>query len=189
LLVFFCGACSGSHHVAEIAWRKAGHHGVQIDDANAFTRRVIEHHIVELGVVVSDAFGKIRVLQNAHDRFMAECKVDLRIGECCAVRSVARNRGKQRFESFWRVVKIGNGVMQSRGWHAGKQILKTSESPCCLECLFSIFNCVIGAGAGNVVVGAPVVAFFVHVPCGSAAVRNQAQCATIRVWLVCHLCA
>ncbi len=60
LLVLRGRAGGGAHHVAEIVERQAGHHGVEIDDADGFAGRVVEQHVVELGVVVRDALGQIR---------------------------------------------------------------------------------------------------------------------------------
>ena len=81
LLVFFGGAGGGAHHVAEIVERQARHHGVEVDDADAFAGCVVEHHVVELGVVVRDALGQVCLEQNAGDRFAREGEFDLRPGQ------------------------------------------------------------------------------------------------------------
>ena len=59
LLVFRRGAGGGAHHVAEVVERQAGHHGVEIDDADGFAGFVVEQNVIELGVVVGDALGQI----------------------------------------------------------------------------------------------------------------------------------
>ena len=60
-LVFACRAGGGSHHVAKIVMNQPGHHGVQIDHANALAGCFVQQHIVDFGVVVGDPLGQVRM--------------------------------------------------------------------------------------------------------------------------------
>ena len=127
LLVFIGRTGRGAHHVAEVVRRQSGHDGVEVDHADTFAGGVIEQDVVELGVVVRDAFRQIRIQQNAGDGLMREGEFDLRLGQDGAAGHVRGDRPLQRLESFRRVVKIRNGVVQSRRGQAGQHLLESPE--------------------------------------------------------------
>ena len=49
------GADGGAGEVPEVEEEGPRHHRVEINDADAFARRVVEHHVVELAVIVRHA--------------------------------------------------------------------------------------------------------------------------------------
>ena len=79
--IFHGGVGGKADHVAEIIKREAGHHGVQVDDANAAAGGVVKHHVVQLGVVVGGAQGHgapgVQVEQGAGEILALPGKGDL----------------------------------------------------------------------------------------------------------------
>src|ERR1039458_1966124 len=49
-----------------------------LNHANAFAGSVIQHDVVELGVVVGHAFRQVRIQQHTSDGFTRECEVNFR---------------------------------------------------------------------------------------------------------------
>ncbi len=75
---------------------------------------VIEHDIVEFGVVVGDALRQVCVKQDACDGLTREGKFNLRLCKNCATGHIGGDCLLQRHESFRRMVKVFDGIVQSR---------------------------------------------------------------------------
>ena len=56
--VFGSDGCPGAHHIAKIVQHRARHDRVQVEDADPFPAVVVDHHVVELGIVMDDPFGQ-----------------------------------------------------------------------------------------------------------------------------------
>lgn len=105
------------HNVAEIIEREAGHHGIEVDHAKSLAGGLVEDDIVQLGVVVRDALGQLRIEQEAGHRLMGEGEFDLGLAKFRPSRRIGPDGLEQRLEAFRSVVIIGNRAC-SRG--AGK---------------------------------------------------------------------
>ena len=57
----------GAHHVAEVVEGAAGHRRVEVDHVRAETRHVVEHHVVDLRVVVRDALRNVAARHEVND--------------------------------------------------------------------------------------------------------------------------
>ena len=74
----------GAHHVAEIVERAARHDRVEVHHALGFAGERVEHHVVELGVVVRDALGDLPlghgVEDHVHQWLVLKRELDFRPG-------------------------------------------------------------------------------------------------------------
>lgn len=78
-LVFLRPARCRSHHVAEIIERQSRHHGIEVDDADSFAGSVIEHNVIELGVIVTDTLGQVCIDKDACGGFTRQRKFNFRL--------------------------------------------------------------------------------------------------------------
>ena len=129
-LVFEGGAGGGADHVAKIVEGQAGHDGVQVDHAHGLAAFGVEHDVVELGVVVGDAFGDLAagvgVKQDVHDRFVVEGELDLGPGALDAAAMVVLDGLLEGGEAFAGVMEIGDGFDQAAR-EVGNQVLEPPE--------------------------------------------------------------
>ncbi len=81
-----------AHHVAEVIERAAGHDRVEVHHALGFARDRVEHDVVELRIVVSNALGDLllrhRLKDHIHQRLVFKRELDLRLGRLRAVKMV-----------------------------------------------------------------------------------------------------
>ena len=129
--------------------RKARHHGVEIDHADAFLRRVVQHHVIELRVVVrrplrQHALG-LQVDQPRGHRLAPQGEIDFRSGQFRAVRDIGLDRLFQGRETLGRIMEISDRIVQPRRGQVGQQPLKASERLRRLEGLRGRLDGVIGA--------------------------------------------
>ncbi len=166
-LVFLGGAGGGADHVAEIVEGEAGHDGVEVDDADAFAGGVVEHDVVEFGVVVGDALGEIGVKQNAGHGLILEGEFDLGFGGLGAVGGVAFDGFFEVGEAGGGVMEIGDGVVEARGGEIGEEFLELTESLGGLKGLGGGFDGVEGAGVFDEDVNTPIVGEVVAMKAGA----------------------
>ena len=181
LLVFGGWTGRGAHHVSEVEWREPRHHSVEVDDTDSFAGAVVEHHVIELGVVVGHAFGKLRIEYKASDGLALKREVDLRAGKVGAVRQVTSDGSLQCGETAGSVVKVGDGIVQARRGQIGEQALEMAECFGGLISLCGRFNDVVRAGMLDEAVGAPVVAEWVGVPGAGVARGDEGEGAAVAV--------
>ena len=106
---------------------------------------------------------------------MREGEFDLRLCQDRAARRVRGDGLLQRRESLRRVVKVGDGVVQSRRGQAGQQLLEPPKGPGGLKRLLRGFDGIVGARLLNKAISAPIVAFRIHVPAAPVTRRNQRE--------------
>ena len=124
-----------AHHIAKIIERESGHDGVQINHANAFAGHFIEQHVVDLGIVVRDAFRQICVEHHAANRLMTQGEFNFPFRRCRPIAGVGGNRFFQCAEAFGRVMKIRNRLVQARRGQIRELFLEYSKRLARRECL------------------------------------------------------
>ena len=179
LLVFQGRARRGADHVAEIIERQSRHDRVEVDDADALLRGVVQHHVVELRVVVrrplrQDAL-RLQVDQPRGDRLAAQGEVDLRPGQPGAIGRVGLDGLFQGGKTLGRVVEIGNRVVQSRRRQVGQQALEPPERLGRLVGLLRRFHGVIGPGALDEDVSPPAFALGIDMEHPPVAGRHERE--------------
>ena len=121
----------GAHHVAEIVEHAARHDRVEVHHAHGLAGLDVEHHVVELGVVVRDALGDFALRQSVKDHvrnlLLFAGELDLAFGLGRAVELVLLNRLLQRGKAPARVVKMRNGLGQALSGQIHQQALKPPE--------------------------------------------------------------
>ena len=181
LLVFGRGAGGGADHVAEVVEGEAGHDGVEVDDAEGFAGAVVEHDVIELGVVVGDALGELGVQEDAGEGLEAEGEVDLGLGEGDAVGGVGGDGLLERGEAFGGVVEVGDGVVEAGRGEVSELMLEEAEGFGGLIGLGGGFDDVEGVSVLDEGVGAPVVAEVVGVQGSGVACGDEGEGAAVGV--------
>ena len=119
-------------HVAEVVERQSRHHRVEVNDTNALTGGIVEHHVVQLGVVVRDAFrhpaARLQVEQHVHHRFVAQAEIDLPLHRGGAIARVFLDGRAQSVEPPAAVMKVRNRFVQSWRRQVGQLPLKQAKS-------------------------------------------------------------
>src|SRR5439155_22001718 len=100
-------------HIAEIVNCQSWHDSVEVSYADALACDIIEHDVIELGVVVGDALRQVRIKQDACDGLMRYGELNLRFCKNCATRRIGGDCLLQCHESFRRMVKVFDGIVQS----------------------------------------------------------------------------
>ena len=166
--VFLGGRGRGADHVAEVVERGARHRGVEVDNADAFERVVVDEHVVQLRVLVRDAFRDFAVGHCVEDDravfFAGEDEVDFLFDAGCAVLDVGGEGLLEGFKAFARVVEVRNRFDEAAARDVHEELLEVTEGACGLEGLFRRFDDVVAAGAFDEDVAAPDIAFGVHEP-------------------------
>lgn len=167
LFVFGGAAGGGTDHVAEVVEDETGHDGVEIDHAHGFAGLLVEHHVVELGIVMGDAgrdfaagFG---VDEGGDDLVLGLGEGDFAFGDLGAVELVAFDGAKEAFEAFGGVVKVGDGGGEFVGGQVGEEVLELAEGVTGLGGLFRGFDGVETADAIDEDEGPPEAALVVDV--------------------------
>ena len=136
---------------------------------------------------MGDAFGEVGIKQDAGDGLMREGKVDFRFRECGAVSHVGLDGMFERGKSPWRVVKIGNGIVQTRRGQIGEHLLELAEGLGSLKRLIRRTDRVVAAGALDEFIGAPIIPFGVGVPCTAVARGDESEHAAVSIRLAVDL--
>ena len=104
------------HHVAEIVEREPGHDGVEIDDGGATPGHVIEHDIVNLGVVVRNALGELAAREEIEEHVGVGLpsigKINLGAHALRPALGVFIDRATQRLKAGAGVMEIWDRVVQ-----------------------------------------------------------------------------
>ena len=166
-LVFQGRAGGGADHVAEIIERQSRHDRVEVDDANAFLRGVVQHHVVELRVVVRRPLGQnalgLQVDQPRGDRLAAQGEIDFRPGRparLAASASMACSNAAKRLGVLWKsgIVSCNRGSGQ-----VGQEALELPERLGRLVGLLRRFHGIVGPGILNEDVSPPAFALGIDV--------------------------
>ena len=189
LLVLQGRAGRGPDDVAKIIERAAGHDRIQVHHAHGFAGRVVEHHVVELGVVVGDALGQARRLQDPGHRSAVQGELNLRPGKPGAVGRVRGDGGFQFGKAPRGVVEVWNGVVQSRSRQIGQQLLEPPEGSGRLKGLLRKFHRIVGPGVLEEDISAPIAAVRAAVPRAPVPGRDQCQAAPAIIRLIRDLMA
>ena len=151
----------GADHVAEIVERRAGHGGVEVDDADGFRGDFVEKHVVELGVIVGDALRDVPRGDEAGDaraiRGAGEREIYLGLDLRGSVPGVELDGGAQRIQTFGRMVEIGDRLVQPRAAEIGSQLLETPEGLGRLEGLFVGLDLIVAARAFDEWIDTPII--------------------------------
>ena len=104
---------------------------------------------------------------------MREGEFDFRLCQGRATRRVRSDRLLQRLESLGGVMKIGDGVVQSRRGQFSQHLLEPPEGLGGLKSLFRRLNRIVRARPLNKVISAPMVSLCIHVPSTPVTRWNQ----------------
>lgn len=158
-LIFFRRRGNGAHHVAEVVQHKAGHDRIQVNDADGVVRILVQHDVVDFGVVMGDAGGKhaagLEVQQTVHVLLARLDEVQFRKAGGKAFLRILRRHFHQAVEAVPGVVESGNGFHDVVRIHVADQVLEGAECKSGLVRLAGVFHHVVGMRACQVIVAAP----------------------------------
>lgn len=153
------GGGDGAYHVPEVVQDKSGHDRIQVNDTDGMVRVFIQHDVVDLGVVVSDAGGKnaagLKVQQAVHVLLAGLDEVQFRKAGGKTLLRIPGRHFHQAVEAVPRVVEAGNGFHDVVRVHVADQILEGAERESGLVGLAGVFHYVVRVCAGQIVVAAP----------------------------------
>ena len=152
----------GAAHIAEVIERQARHHRVQVDHADAATGLVVQHHVVELGVVVRHALGDLALLatlqQTAEGVGARHDEVDLGLDVLGAVEGVLLDGGLERLVALHGVVEVGDRLMEAGVGEVRHHVLEAGEGLAHQFRLLRALDLVVGGSALDKDVHTPPVA-------------------------------
>ena len=124
-------AGGGSHHVAEVVKHESRHDCIQVHDTHCLARFVVEHHVVELRVIVRDTLGNfatgVRREQYVHHGLLIESESNLAGCNFAALDLIAFDRGFQPFKPLSGVVEVRDGDRKILCGQIAEQALEVSE--------------------------------------------------------------
>ena len=175
--VFCAGDGGRADEISEIVESESWHDGVQIHDADSLTADIIDHNVIDLGVIVSDSLGQITALvqieQDVHHLLALHDPVDVLSAGRYSACGIIVYRFLKGVEPHPRVVEIWNGVPESRPRQVHQCLLESAEASSRFASQYRAVHVVMGAGTFDVDVGAPVVSGIVAVPQVSVPAGDQ----------------
>ena len=119
--------------VAEVVDGKAGHGGVEIDDAHTFLGFFVNEDVVELGVVVGNPQGKLPFPQGVQGHGAVRLSVEDKLNFLLHLpgpSQLVRFQRRQEFgEPILGVVEVHNGLVEGLGGVVREKPLKPSKGP------------------------------------------------------------
>ena len=162
LFIFRGGRRGRPDHVAEVVNGGTGHRGIQVNHANAFSGYIVQHHIVQLGIIVRTAQGQFPGFQVIHHhvavRLAGKIPVYFLLHFLHAPQGVGLDGFFQSRQAGSSIVEIGNGFEQGLSGQVCRELLELAEGARRFLALLGSFNLVIRACAFNERVHAPAVA-------------------------------
>ena len=130
-LILGSGIAAEADAVAEVIAERPGHDGIEVDDGDPLARSIIQHHIVELGIVVRDAQRNLPRRQPVDKRSgkmavrMHPVDLPLYPGRPCA--HVPPDGTQKIFVAYPRVVKAGEKFIELRSIKPRQESGKIAE--------------------------------------------------------------
>jgi len=178
-LVLSCGAGGAAHHVAEIVEGAARHDSVEVDDAEGLAAGIIEEDVIELGVVVGDAFGHgalaHEIDQYGCDAAALQGEIDLLPAVRGASGAILLHRPFEIGKAESSVVKIGDGLVQPAARQIDEGLLEAGKGGSGEEGLLRRLDDVAGVGALDEEGEAPAAPLRIDVAIAAAACRQVLQ--------------
>lgn len=130
-----------------------GHRSVQVNHADAFPGHVVQHHVVQLGVVVRAAQGQFAGFQVVHHQMAVsltgKVPVYFLLHFLHAAQGIGLNGFFQSRQAGSGVVEIGDGFKQGFTGKVRRELLELAEGARRFLALPGGFNLVISACAFN----------------------------------------
>ena len=130
-LVFQGRAGGRTDHVAEVVQRAPRHHGVEVDHAHRLLSGLVEHHVVELRVVVRDALRDAALSHfledDVDDLLVLQGKADLGFRLRDSFARVGLDGGQEGVVAATGVVEMGDGIGEAGAADVGEGELKVTE--------------------------------------------------------------
>ena len=179
LLVLRGGGGAETNGIAEVIGDQPGHHGVQVNDAERETGLGIQHDVVELGIVVRDADGKLapipHPLQRSGFLLAGEKKVYLRADFCQTAGGVRLDGEMKLPVAVGGVVKIRNRLTERLRRKVSQLILETAEGNRALVEVHGRFRRLEAEAVLDKIVYPPVFSGFILTPGLPVLCRHQMQ--------------
>ena len=154
LVGFILGAVvgTGADGIAEVVGRKSRHHGVEVNDTDAFASGFIEQNIVDFGIVMGDTQRDLTssqlIQQNVAVLFPCMDKCNLRRNGFGSTQCIGSKSFFKVCVTVGRIVKTGNGFVEGGSRIIGQLVLElaqrfctvrksASQPTCCRQTVFS----------------------------------------------------
>ena len=165
-LVLGGGGGPGPDGIPKVKGAQAGHHGVQVDDADGLARGVVDEDVAHLGVVVGHPQGKLALPQQIHQQgavlFALGGKVHLRPHLRKPARLVVLGGLQQLAVALGGVVEVLDSLVEGGGGVAGQQALELPKGPAGLPQHGGALHRLVGGGLVYKGHAAPGAALLIH---------------------------
>ena len=169
LLVLSSSSSAETDGVTEVVCGQAGHGGVQVDDAQGSAGLLVQHDVVQLGVVVSNAQGQLAFLQHigqlSADLLVSQDEVDFGLDILCTAHDILSQNFFKDAEAVRGVVEVLDGLVQSFCGEACQLLLEGAKCDGALVEVLGSLGSLQANGAFDEVINAPVGILF-HVQVG-----------------------
>ena len=196
LVGFILGAVvgTGADGITEIISRKTWHHGVKVNDTDAFASGFIEQNIVDFGIIMGDTQRDLTsgqlIQQNVAVLFPCTDKCNLRCNGFGSTQCIGCKSFFKVCVTVGRIVKTGNGFVEGGSRIIGQLVLEFAQCFCHSAEVCLTADLLQTDGILYKIVGSPGIAFRINIVRCAGQSWNDVQAFSARVAALClDLCA
>ena len=130
-LILRGGGGAEADGIPKVKGQQAGHHRIQVNDAEGLTGPGVQHHVIQLGVVMGDAQGQLPFMEHIHQRGPIGLPLqefpDLILRVLCPAQPVFRQHGFELGITVRGIMEVLYGLMQGPGGEIRQLALEGAE--------------------------------------------------------------
>ena len=169
LVRFILGAVvgTGADGITEIISRKTQHHGVEVNDTDAFASGFIKQNIIDFGIIMGDTQRDLTsgqlIQQNVAVLFPCMDKSNLRRNGFGSTQCIGCKSFFKVCVTVGRIVKTGNGFVEGRSRIIGQLVLELAQCFCHSAEVCLTADLLQTDGILYKIIGSPGIAFRINV--------------------------
>ena len=152
-LIFRRAVATEADAVTEVIAQGSGHDGIEVDDRKPLSRRVVQHDVVEFGIVVRDPqrnLARCDFIDDLSAKIAATLHpVDLAAHFFRSAADIFFHGAQEIFIPNLSVVEIGQNLVELRGVKLRKKICKIAERHGALVKIARIAHALVGRRTFN----------------------------------------
>jgi len=195
LVRFILGAVvgTGADGITKIISRKTRHHGVEVNDTDAFASGFIEQNIVDFGIIMGDTQRDLTsgqlIQQNVAVLFPCMDKSNLRRNGFGSTQCIGCKGFFKVCVTVGRIVKTCNGFVEGRSRIIGQLVLELAQCFCHSAEVCLTADLLQTDGILYKIIGSPGIAFRINIVRCAGQSWNDIQAFPARVAALClNLC-
>ena len=184
-LVLQSCACSEADRITEIIRCQSRHDCIQIDHTDCFACRVIDHDVVQLGVIVCytkrKSSVKLHIIQCMCQFFSLQDKINFFLDRGCSSTDILCNSFLEFLKAVRCVMEILDRLMKCLCRIICQKLLKMSECYCALIEIIVVLYCIVAGRSLNKEIDSPVLSIRIHKIRKTCLAFYQCQCLSFRI--------